>query len=72
MENQKPLMKGFTWTQYREGARKLAEAYKRGDSVCMGIKREEILLVGDDFAVYVPPIALYVSKIVGHQEITPP
>ena len=67
-----PRKIGFTWSEYKEGGRKLAEAYKRGDTVCCGIKREEVILVFDDFAVYAPPIALYASKLIGHQEITPP
>jgi len=62
-------IQGFTWTEYKEGGRKLAEAYKRGDAVCCGIKREEVILVFDDFAVYAPYIPLQVTPIVPN---TPP
>jgi hypothetical protein len=62
-QNQSPMTR-CTWNELKENGRKLAEAYKRGDTVCMGIKREEVLLLTDDFAVYAPYIPLQVTPIV--------
>ena len=52
---------GYTVSEIMEGAKQLAQAYKRGDDPCMGFPRSDVAFVNDNFAYYAPYIPLHIS-----------